>query len=760
MQSEAQIKGRLNRMTLIGVGVGLLLPLSAYFFDFHFKGIGVSLSKIVYLHQHNYYLFVLDLMPVIMYFATRFFGRKFLINNAEYDNYVKRSNDKTDIYYNYVVDMTKGDFGNLNNEENDKLTNSLIELGKNLSKAKDEEDKRRKEDEQRNWEAQGIANFSEIVRNYSNSISDLSYQLISNLVKYTDSNQGGVYILNDEDKANRYFVLEGAYAYSRNKYCDRQIPWGEGLIGSCGIERNRIYIKKVPDTYIDITSGLGHAVPKVLLIVPMISNDEMLGVIEIAAFDELEEYKIRFVEKVAEIVASSLSNVRINAITSSLLEDSQQQHEAMLAQEEEMRQNMEELQATQEEMARQSNQFISFSNSVNHTMIRADFSIEGTLLYANTKFINKLGYSRAEDVEGRHITTFLADKDKDWFKTIWQGLSVGGKHFEGYMKHITANGTDLWTISTYTCVRNTEGVVEKILYLAIDDTEQKKLSLDYKSQIEAFSQMNVKIEFTPTGDLISGNEYFETCFGKEVIEKTDKTIFALFKNSGIDLEKIWDDIVNDIPYTGNFKVINSDKVERWLRGTITTVKDMYGSIAKVLFVANDITIEKQMELRTELQNQRLEEQKKMLSESEVILNKKLKEAKNEIKLQYKELEKAGQRFQKLLENSLDGIIIFKGDTGMVEFCNNAASSIWKLDKADLSKSNVKDLFDAKDIKKSEFLATLTDPVKRKIVGKRLEIPILDKEGNKKEYIVHLTETRVSKELSYTMFIQDLSVDFF
>ena len=50
---------------------------------------------------------------------------------------------------------------------------------------------------------------------------------------------------------------------------------------------------------------------------------------------------------------------------------------------------------------------------------------------------------------------------KDWFNEKWDDLSRGGKHFEGYMKHITKSGKDLWTMSTYTCVRTPEGGVEK-----------------------------------------------------------------------------------------------------------------------------------------------------------------------------------------------------------------------------------------------------------------------------------------------------------
>ena len=94
------------------------------------------------------------------------------------------------------------------------------------------------------------------------------------------------------------------------------------------------------------------------------------------------------------------------------------------------------------------------------------------MLYANTKFLHKLGYFSNSEVEGQHISKFIDEKDREWFDPIWNRLSEGGKHYEGYMKHVSKEGQDLWAMSTYTCVRKDDGAVEKILFLAIDNTDQ------------------------------------------------------------------------------------------------------------------------------------------------------------------------------------------------------------------------------------------------------------------------------------------------
>lgn len=263
--------------------------------------------------------------------------------------------------------MFANEIANKNFDVNYQLLSNDDEIGKALLRMKDSlataanNEKQRKEEEQKSlYITNGIAKFGDILRVESESLHELSNRLLSELVTYTGANQGGLFVLNDEADSE-IFEMVGAVAYERNKLINKNYGIGEGLIGRCAFEKKSIFLTDVPENYMNITSGLGTANPRCLLIEPALVDDKVFAVLELASFSVFEGHIIQFIEKLSENIASVISTVRNNERVLGLLETSKQNNEEMAAQEEELRQNIEELTATQEEMRRKEAQLKSIS---------------------------------------------------------------------------------------------------------------------------------------------------------------------------------------------------------------------------------------------------------------------------------------------------------------------------------------------------------------------------------------------------------------
>lgn len=235
------------------------------------------------------------------------------------------------------------DFHFNKSSEEDQLGEALSVMREKLKEV-DEESK------DRNWATAGLAKFAEVLRSNQNDLNKLGFEIISNFVKYVELNQGAIFVVSEKE-GDEFLEMVACYAFDRQKYLDVEIQPGEGLVGQCWVEKEEIFITDIPEDYVKITSGLGEANPNCIYIVPLKINNEILGVIEMASFEVIADYKREFIRKLAESIASTLKGVKVNLATTKLLSESRHMQEELYSQEEEMRQNIEEMKATQEQMA-------------------------------------------------------------------------------------------------------------------------------------------------------------------------------------------------------------------------------------------------------------------------------------------------------------------------------------------------------------------------------------------------------------------------
>jgi PAS domain S-box-containing protein len=742
------------RFTVYGFIIGIIFPFASLLVHSFTGDVDFSFQGFSLLHSRFPGQVLLDLIPLLASAAGALAGYYESLHRKSLRELTLQDRERSGRILDFTEKLINKEFDAelVMSDTDDPLGKALIDLRDNLKQNTGEQQKRKMEDDQRNWVSDGLAKYGDILRGAFEKMEDFSYDIISYLVKYLGANQGGFFLVEKDAEGQRYFDLKASYAYDRRKFADKRLDWGEGIIGTCALEKQSIYMTDLPDGYLEITSGLGRSTPDNLLIVPLVVQDEVLGIIELASFKTIRDFEVGFVESIAESTAITLSNLRGNIQTASLLKESQEQAETLAVQEEKMRQGMEQLKQTQEQAAKQAETFISFTNSVNHTLIRAEYNTEGTLLYANTKFLHKLGYFSNAEVEGQHISKFLDEKDREWFDPIWKRLSEGGKHYEGYMKHVSKTGQDLWTMATYTCVRKDDGSVEKILFLAIDNTEQRKQHLDLEGQINSINTLNIKIDFAPDGKFIECNELFmETMkYSKGDLEKM--SVFDFIEKTELEsFNETWEGVTRGIPYQGQLKSLTRYEEEKWFRVSFTAVNDMYGEVAKVICLANDISHERMMELESRKQTEQLKVHEDKLKLAGVELKKKLEQSKTELEQQYRLLTRERDRMMEMLTGDIS--IIFSVDQNTrVLFINRSAEKFFGVKSKNVLGRELKTLFPGGTDELDSFILSLLDPKAGKITGEKKKVGIPDINGKIHPAEIHLSLAEQKDEVSYTAFI--------
>ncbi len=175
----------------------------------------------------------------------------------------------------------------------------------------------------------------------------ISKNIISFLAKYLNAQMGAIYLLDEE---NDNLKISGTYAFSKRKNLNETIEIGEGLAGQAAYEKEMIAISNVPEDYFNISSGTGKAIPRNVVVVPFTFENKLIGVIELASFNELTDEELNFLNAVSENIAIGITTALSRTKMKVLLEKTQEQAEELQVQQEELRISNQELEEQTEEL--------------------------------------------------------------------------------------------------------------------------------------------------------------------------------------------------------------------------------------------------------------------------------------------------------------------------------------------------------------------------------------------------------------------------
>jgi signal transduction histidine kinase/DNA-binding response OmpR family regulator/HAMP domain-containing protein len=208
------------------------------------------------------------------------------------------------------------------------LRESINEMIRNLAETT------RKNTEQ-DWLKTNVARFTSMVQGQRDLLA-VCKLVLSEMAPLVNAQQGIFYISDSDDAAKPVMKLFASYAYRERKSMANEFKPGEGLVGQCALEKERILLTEVPPDYIRIGSGLGEAAPASIVVMPVLFEGQVKAVIELASFHRFSEIHLRFLDQLTESMGIVLNTIAATMRTEELLKQSQALAEELQSRQEEL----------------------------------------------------------------------------------------------------------------------------------------------------------------------------------------------------------------------------------------------------------------------------------------------------------------------------------------------------------------------------------------------------------------------------------------
>ncbi|MGZ4377385.1 MAG: HAMP domain-containing protein, partial [Gaiellaceae bacterium] len=207
---------------------------------------------------------------------------------------------------------------------------------------------------EQDWLNSNMARFTGMLQG-ERDLETVSRLIMSELTPLVGSQHGAFFMMESPDGEGDEFELRliATYGYKQRKNVPNRFKIGEALVGQAALEQKPIVITQAPDDYVRISSGLGEGVPVNVIVLPVLFEDQVLAVVELASFQRFSSVQQSFLEQLAESIGVVLNTIQANMRTEELLVQSQDLTQELQSQSEELQAQQEELQQTNKELEEQ-----------------------------------------------------------------------------------------------------------------------------------------------------------------------------------------------------------------------------------------------------------------------------------------------------------------------------------------------------------------------------------------------------------------------
>ena len=204
--------------------------------------------------------------------------------------------------------------------------------------------------QEQDWLKTNLAKFTRMLQG-QRDLFTVGRMLLSELAPLVEAQQGTIYQM--ESEAGKQAALRLLAGYARRPGQPDQIPAGEGLVGQCAIEKQRILLADVPPEYTRIHSSLGAACPANIVVLPVLFEGQTKAVIELASLHQFGVTHLTFLEQLTQSIGVVLNTIEATMRTEGLLQQSQQLTVELQSQQKELQQTNEALAQKARQLAEQ-----------------------------------------------------------------------------------------------------------------------------------------------------------------------------------------------------------------------------------------------------------------------------------------------------------------------------------------------------------------------------------------------------------------------
>ncbi|MDX2600624.1 HAMP domain-containing protein [Streptomyces caniscabiei] len=216
--------------------------------------------------------------------------------------------------------------------------NSMVESLRETTRANQEQD----------WLKTNLARISGLMQGHRD-LPVVAELIMDELAPLASAQYGAFYLAEDTERGPE-LRLVGSYGYPDDTDRPERIPVGRSLVGQAARNRRPISVEELPPGYVTISSGLGQAVPSALVVLPIVVEDQVLGVIELGSVTPFTQIHQDFLSQLMPTIGVNLNTIVANARTDELLGESQRLTAELQARSEELQVQQDELQRSNAEL--------------------------------------------------------------------------------------------------------------------------------------------------------------------------------------------------------------------------------------------------------------------------------------------------------------------------------------------------------------------------------------------------------------------------